>query len=406
MVGAVIFEMDALLDLSALSEERRRARWREMRERLERAAVYPEPKGSMAVLELSGWVHELGAKVGIVTDLPRPVAIDLAERFGTSCNKLIDASHGFPPGPDPAAVEAMGELLGVAPSATLLVGSSKPLLAAAANARVLSAGVAWAGTGLEGWHGFQPDLGLRSPDDVAAALEAGATMRPLAEVLAEDGTPTPHWGSLIRFGEGVLAAGRHFSSTDLRLATHMLSGLILGAKSDRTAAGRLGEILGEAAALAQLPEADLVVSVPGRADAEFDRFEVARAAVAKSLGAKDGGGVLTMVKERPDYKDLDRNQRRMANQGRFQATRALDGEAVVLIDDVITSGSQARACQRELLGAGAGEVRTLVAAASQDPLQRRCPDCGEGVMRRFFGRRGPLYVCTKYGCQHTERWDG
>ncbi len=67
--------MDALLNLGALSEERRRARWNEMRERLERAANYPAPEGSMAVLELSGWAHELGVKVGIVTDLPRPVAV-------------------------------------------------------------------------------------------------------------------------------------------------------------------------------------------------------------------------------------------------------------------------------------------------------------------------------------------
>jgi predicted phosphoribosyltransferase len=96
----------------------------------------------------------------------------------------------------------------------------------------------------------------------------------------------------------------------------------------------------------------------------------------------------------------------MANHGRFRATGSLDGERVVVIDDVITSGSQARACARELLAAGAGEVWTLVAAATQDPLQRACPRCGGGVMRRVYGRIGPFYACTRYGCNYTEPWDG
>jgi predicted amidophosphoribosyltransferase len=156
-----------------------------------------------------------------------------------------------------------------------------------------------------------------------------------------------------------------------------------------------------------LPSADLVVSVPGRADADFDRFEVGRAAVAESLGAEDGVDALVMVRECENYTDLDRDQRRMVNHGRFSASRDLNGETVVLLDDVITSGSQARACQRELLGAGAGAVWTLVAAASQEPLQRPCPSCGEGVMRRvFFRGGGTFYGCSRFNCKHTERWDG
>jgi len=96
----------------------------------------------------------------------------------------------------------------------------------------------------------------------------------------------------------------------------------------------------------------------------------------------------------------------MANHGRFEATQQLDGRTVVLIDDVITSGSQARACARELIAAGAGEVWAFAAAASQDPLLRTCPHCGNGSMRRVYGRVGAFYVCTRYGCNYTEPWDG
>jgi hypothetical protein len=232
-------------------------------------------------------------------------------------------------------------------------------------------------------------------------------MGPIGEVLAEGIEPVLHWGSLTAVNEGVFAAGRYFTSTDRRLAGHKLSRLIVKAKANRGPAARLGEILAEAAWAPGLPGVDLVVSVPGRADADFDRFEVARAAIAESLDAKDGRGALVMVRECENYIDLDRDQRRMANQGRFSAARGLDGETVLLIDDVITSGSQTRACQRELLSAGAGEVWTLVAGASQDPLQRPCPNCGEGVMRRVFGRSGaPFYACSRFNCKHTERWDG
>lgn len=407
MVGAVVFDLDALLDISPLAAERRRARWEQMRSRLGEVKPYPQSNGSMAPIELTRVAHQEGAKVGLLSDLPGPIARGLAEKFGVSCNKLIDASDGYTVGPDPQALEAMGERLGVAAANSIVVGSSKPMFGASANAGARSAGVSWAGSGLEGWGGWQPDIRLQAPEDLAAALEQGAAMGPVAEVLAEGGEPTLHWGSVIAVQEGVFAAGRYFTSSDRRLAGHKLSGLIVKAKANRGAAARLGEILAEAAWAPGLPSADLVVSVPGRADADFDRFEVARAAIAESMGAKDGGGALVMVKECDNYIDLDRDQRRMANHGRFAATRGFDGETVLLIDDVITSGSQTRACQRELLGAGAGEVWTLVAAASQDPLQRPCPNCGQGVMRRVFGRNGgPFYACSSFNCKYSERWDG
>jgi phosphoglycolate phosphatase-like HAD superfamily hydrolase/pyrimidine operon attenuation protein/uracil phosphoribosyltransferase len=406
MVGAVIFDLDTLVDLAPLATVRRQARWAEMAARLDEVVPYPTPDGSIEVLELTRWVHELGVKVGVLTDLPGPVAKGLAERFQTSCNKMIDASEGLPVGPEPAGIEVLCERLEVPCGATVVVGASMPFFGAAARTGALSAGVSWAGAGLNGWGGWQPDVRLGKADDVVEVSEMGAAMRPLAEVLVEGESPTVHWGSVIEVSDGVFAAGRYFTGTDRRLSTHKLSRVISASKASAEAARLLGEILAGVAERTELPETDLVVSVPGRPDAELDRFGVARVGIAEALGAKDGRGVLAMVKDCENYLDLDRDQRRMANHGRFRATRELAGERVVLIDGVMTTGAMTRACARELMGAGAGEVWTLVAGVSQDAFERECPSCGVGKMRRVYWRFGTLLACTKRNCDYRERWDG
>lgn len=48
--------------------------------------------------------------------------------------------------------------------------------------------------------------------------------------------------------------------------------------------------------------------------------------------------------------------------GRYHFTRRLDGEAVLLIDDMWTSGSSAESAAATLLGAGAGTVAAIVVA--------------------------------------------
>jgi len=406
MVGAVVFDLDTLLDLTPLATERRQARWAEMAARLDEVVPYSMPDGSIEVLELTRWVHELGVKVGILSDLPGPVARGLAEKFQTSCNKMLDAAEGLPPEPEPARVEVLCERLEVPSRATVVVGASMPSFGAAARAGALSAGVAWAGAGVNGWGGWQPDVRLHEAADVVEVSEKGAAMRPLAEVLVEGEPPAVHWGSVIEVAEGVFAAGRYFTGTDRRLSSHKLSRVIADSKASPGAATLLGEILADVAGRTELPGADLVVSVPGRPDAELDRFGVARAGIAEALGAEDGHGVLAMVKDCENYLQLDRDQRRMANHGRFRATRDLAGERVVLIDGVMTTGAVTRACARELLGAGAGEVWTLVAGVSQDAFERECPSCGVGMMRRVYGRFKPYYACTKRACDHWERWDG
>ena len=51
--------------------------------------------------------------------------------------------------------------------------------------------------------------------------------------------------------------------------------------------------------------------------------------------------------------------------GNYAALRPLNGERVLLVDDICTSGATMAECRRTLLAAGAGEV--LLAAAALTP---------------------------------------
>jgi predicted amidophosphoribosyltransferase len=116
---------------------------------------------------------------------------------------------------------------------------------------------------------------------------------------------------------------------------------------------------------------ELVVSVPPR-PGQPDRFEAIRGQLAKRLRAADGSSVLRQTRVIADYRQLTRAQRAAVCPGRFVAAARLHGKRVLLIDDVVTSGSQAREAARALIGAGAAgwrfaAVAQATAAPGQDP---------------------------------------
>jgi predicted amidophosphoribosyltransferase len=146
----------------------------------------------------------------------------------------------------------------------------------------------------------------------------------------------------------------------------------------------------------------LVVSVPPKPDAEFDRFEASRSTVAEVLGARDVRGVLEMAFEVPNYKQLFPRERADANRGPFLA-RPLNGERVLLLDDVLTTGGQTQVCRQALRAAGAGWVGVVALAAAQDRLPEACPVCGGSLRVRTNSRDGHRFIgCSNYPrCTYT-----
>jgi hypothetical protein len=212
-----------------------------------------------------------------------------------------------------------------------------------------------------------------------------------------------HWGSYVRLGGRTYRLGSYFPTEDRRAGTHALSELILRANDDPSAAGRVADIYGTIAGHAR-GDPSLIVAVPPKPDATYDRFAPARARLASELDAQDGDGVLRMRFDVDDYKHRHRDERAALNSGRFES-QPISGERVILLDDVLNSGGQAEACRDAMLEAGASRVSIIALGVSQDSLPEECPRCGGNLKVRTNSHTGErFWGCSNYhslGCRYT-----
>jgi ComF family protein len=117
---------------------------------------------------------------------------------------------------------------------------------------------------------------------------------------------------------------------------------------------------------------DLVVPVPAsarrRRERGFDQAEEIARRVARALGIGLAIRGLVRVRHTPPQAGLSRSARRRALRGAFRArTRSVEGRCVILVDDVLTTGSTVRASSLALRRAGALAVTAAVACRTEDP---------------------------------------
>ena len=119
----------------------------------------------------------------------------------------------------------------------------------------------------------------------------------------------------------------------------------------------------------------LLVAVPLHRSRLWQRGFNQSALVAREIAKRTGLGhaprAIRRTKRTPPLKGMSLLQRRKAMAGAFSVDPAMDlqGRTVVLVDDVLTTGSTANACARALTRAGVGRVELLTWARVVRPAQ-------------------------------------
>lgn len=112
---------------------------------------------------------------------------------------------------------------------------------------------------------------------------------------------------------------------------------------------------------------DLVVPVPLHRQKERQRGYNQSRHIATRLAAAldlDMADALVRIRQTRSQVDLDAEQRRVNVQGAFVARRQLEGVNVLLIDDVVTTGSTLVECAVACRGAGAASVSAATVASA------------------------------------------
>jgi len=123
---------------------------------------------------------------------------------------------------------------------------------------------------------------------------------------------------------------------------------------------------------------DLVIAVPmfwrKQQKRNYNQSHLLARELAEKFGIPLGTAVLVKIADTPSQTKLAKEQR-LANvfdTFRVAFPGAVQGKNILLVDDIITTGSTVSECAKVLTAAGAGEINVLAVAAGVTP-----PGAGE-----------------------------
>lgn len=151
----------------------------------------------------------------------------------------------------------------------------------------------------------------------------------------------------------------------------------------RRLAEPLGELMAEVAVRdALLSESHVVVPVPlhrtRMRERGFNQAELLARPVARRLGVPVKPMLLHRVGDTPPQSTLSASARRTNIAGSFIVGESVGPVAVLLVDDVLSTGSTVSECARVLTAAGVSQVTVLTAAAAVARVSNRHSQSAKG----------------------------
>lgn len=146
-----------------------------------------------------------------------------------------------------------------------------------------------------------------------------------------------------------------------------LSASIIFLKATPAVPVRLKKMISEAAT--SVPEADLIIPVPlsktRRSERGYNQAEIVARILSRATNTPLDSGSLQRSRHTPVHRmGMDQRARELTVERAFEVTRPklIEGKDILLVDDVLTSGSTVSACAKVLKKKGARSVNVFTLA--------------------------------------------